>query len=542
MSLARDDIIEDSIYRIMFTTNDKNGGRVAPSSALDTNDVFIYKDDSDTEKTSANGITMTSPKDSKTGVHFLKIDTSNDTGDSGFWEAGHEYTVLIYPNETVDSESVARVIGRFRIMFTHELIPRYNGGVHYSSSGGSGEVVGLNGVPSLPLSIAANVLTISDSVGIDIIRIENTFTVSAAISNKIFERWNESGLFAGAAIYDLTDCVIRDIELSGAELGDGSTGLILERVRVPSGANLQSGRFVNCIFDGGTIQGQVTANKIELIDCRAEDESQVILDATNGAIYNVRGFKGDLLLSNYTTDSQIMTIHLNGGYLEIDSSCTPSVGSTLRISGYGKILDNSGANLSVDTTRFLNVENVSDILNDTENTLPATLSTIESKIDTVDGLVDTIEASTSGTIPAAITTNLVAIGTVDTVVDAIKTQTDQMNFTGSNLDVNVEAIDTDANMATRLKQALSGQIYGKVNATPSNGNTLIIKDLTNTSANMNNVDLIKNRVLIFISGVCQGQAIGITDQSASASAPWTLTTTTIVNFANISADDEFVII
>lgn len=109
------DFAEDSIVRLFFTTHDKDGAAVAPSSAFENTDIRIYKNGSDTEKTSANGIVMTSPFDSIVGLHYLSIDTSNDTGDVGFWATGGEYVVVLSPDETVDTEVVVKVIGAFSI-------------------------------------------------------------------------------------------------------------------------------------------------------------------------------------------------------------------------------------------------------------------------------------------------------------------------------------------------------------------------------------------------------------------------------------------
>lgn len=99
----------------MFTTHAATGAPVAPSSGFEAADVIIYKNGSGTQKTSTNGVTMTSPFDSITGLHCLVIDTSNDTGDGGFWVPGAMYTLVLSPDETVDSLAVAKVIGTFGI-------------------------------------------------------------------------------------------------------------------------------------------------------------------------------------------------------------------------------------------------------------------------------------------------------------------------------------------------------------------------------------------------------------------------------------------
>lgn len=102
----------------MFTTHDGNGAPVAPSSAFEAADVIIYKNGSATQKTTTNGVTMTSPFDSIVGLHCVVIDTSNNTGDSGFWTTGggDVYTILLSPDtETVNAQTALRIIGQFGI-------------------------------------------------------------------------------------------------------------------------------------------------------------------------------------------------------------------------------------------------------------------------------------------------------------------------------------------------------------------------------------------------------------------------------------------
>jgi hypothetical protein len=100
---------------VYFTTHQANGAAVAPSSAFEEADVAIYKNGSATQKATTNGLTMTSPFDSVTGLHCLLIDTSVDTGDSGFWAAGASYTVILSPDETVDGIAVLKVLATFSL-------------------------------------------------------------------------------------------------------------------------------------------------------------------------------------------------------------------------------------------------------------------------------------------------------------------------------------------------------------------------------------------------------------------------------------------
>lgn len=111
------DRVVDTTVRIKFTTNNGDGAPVAPSSAFAVDDFRVYKDGSAAEKTTTNGITVTSPLDSVVGRHLIEIDTSNDTGDAGFWAAGSEYWVEINSAKTVDSQSQSGVeVGRFRLV------------------------------------------------------------------------------------------------------------------------------------------------------------------------------------------------------------------------------------------------------------------------------------------------------------------------------------------------------------------------------------------------------------------------------------------
>ncbi len=100
------DLAEDQVLYVWFTTHAADGAAVAPSDAFESADFKVYKNGSATEKTTANGITVTSPFDAITGLHLAAIDTSVDTGDAGFWGPGNDYMLLLAPDtETVDSKA-----------------------------------------------------------------------------------------------------------------------------------------------------------------------------------------------------------------------------------------------------------------------------------------------------------------------------------------------------------------------------------------------------------------------------------------------------
>lgn len=123
MSFVGDFPEDFTAVTVMFTTHDSAGAPLAPLSAFEAADVKIYKNGSASEKTSTNGLTMTSPFDSIVGLHCLVIDTSNDSGDAGFWVGGNFYTVVLNPDsETVDGQTALKVIGTFGLaLFTSNL-------------------------------------------------------------------------------------------------------------------------------------------------------------------------------------------------------------------------------------------------------------------------------------------------------------------------------------------------------------------------------------------------------------------------------------
>jgi len=149
----------------MFTTHAATGAPVAPSTAFEAADVIIYKNGSATQKTSTNGVTMTSPFDSIVGLHCVVIDTSNDTGDGGFWVAGAQYTLVLSPDETVDGLAVAKVIGTFGIELSEVLRPTTAGRQLDVSAGGEAGIDWANiGSPTTAVNLSATNIDVDQVV------------------------------------------------------------------------------------------------------------------------------------------------------------------------------------------------------------------------------------------------------------------------------------------------------------------------------------------------------------------------------------------
>lgn len=108
------DYATSSTINLFFTTSGSDGQAIAPSSALEIADIILYKGVSATQRTSASGMTMTSPFDGIVGLHAISIDTSDNT-DAGFFAAGNDYTIVLDPDETIDSQFVISVLGQFSL-------------------------------------------------------------------------------------------------------------------------------------------------------------------------------------------------------------------------------------------------------------------------------------------------------------------------------------------------------------------------------------------------------------------------------------------
>lgn len=87
----------------------------APSAVTNfaNTDILIYKDGGTTQRTSANGITVTTSFDGQTGLQMVVIDLSDNT-DAGFYAAGHEYQVGV-ADVTIDGQTVRFWLGTFSI-------------------------------------------------------------------------------------------------------------------------------------------------------------------------------------------------------------------------------------------------------------------------------------------------------------------------------------------------------------------------------------------------------------------------------------------
>lgn len=371
-----------STVRIDITTHDTTGALVAPSSAFAPSDFRVYKDGSASEKTSTNGITVTSPFDSITGKHLIEIDTSNSTGDSGFWATGSEYRVEINSAKTVAGVVQSGVtVGRFRLVSADVLRPTVDGRTLDVSAAGnagidwsnveaptttlvlSGTTIGTTTVLTNLPAITANWLTaagIAPDAGAELAALVETYIVNEgdatavmqAIADRIAADWvagDASPLAVAAAVWanatrtitggllttsPPTAAAIADAVWDESRAGhttDGTFGFYIDAAITSRLAPTVSGRTLNVNTDGegdavlnAATQAQITALTRGLIAGVVGSSSSttvINVTSTESGLAVTDQLKGRVLIFNKDTT----TAALRGQGAPIETNDTTSI-------------------------------------------------------------------------------------------------------------------------------------------------------------------------------------------------------------------------
>lgn len=190
--------------RFQFSTHASAGANVAPLSAFENADLRIYKATdgaafSATQRSSANGITMTSPFDSLTGFHDVDIDLTDNT-DAGFYAAGSLYAVVLAPDtETIDGQTVTAIVLAYFEIGVMTANVTQNAGTAITSAAGIQEVK--------VASIAANAITAT------------AIAADAITAAKVADGTIDAATFAASAI---TATAIAADAITAAKIADGA--------------------------------------------------------------------------------------------------------------------------------------------------------------------------------------------------------------------------------------------------------------------------------------------------------------------------------
>lgn len=457
---------------ILFTTHAASGAPVAPSSGFEAADIKIYKNGSATEKTSTNGLTMTSPFDSITGLHCLVIDTSVDTGDVGFWVAGAQYTVVLSPDETVDSLAVAKVIGSFGIELSEVLRPTTAGrqldvsaggeaGIDWANIGSPTTAVNLSGtnidVDQVVASVSGAVGSVTGAAG------SVTGAVGSVTGNvggnvtgsvgSVATGGITAGSFASGAIDNaaIAADAIGSSELAASAVTEIQSGLsILDAPGIRSAVGLASANLDTQIgtlatptnITAGTIttvtnltnaptSGDLTATMKTSVTTAATAATPVAASVTGNVGGNVVGSVGSV--TGLTASNLDATVSSRSTYAGGDTSGTTTLLSRLSATRAG-YLDNLSAG-AVATAASITAlpQAIWDVLTSALTTVGSIGKLL---VDNVNATISSRLASSGYTAP------LDAAGTRSAV-----------GLASANLDTQIDAIPTNADLATALGTA-----------------------------------------------------------------------------------------
>lgn len=428
------DFTEDhATVTCMFTTHASTGAPVAPNSAFEAADVIIYKNGSATQKATTNGVTMTSPFDSIVGLHCVVIDTSNDTGDGGFWVAGAVYTLVLSPDETVDSVAVAKVIGQFGIELVGALRPTTAGRKLDVSTGGEAGIDWANiGSPTTAVNLSATnidvdqvVASVSGAVGSVTGAVGSVTGAVGSVTGAVGSvtgnvGGNVTGSVGSVATGGITAASVADGTIDAATFASGALDAVWSNAArtLTAGTNIQlpSNGLANVTAWSVAITGNITGN-------------------LSGSVGSVTG------LTAANLDVAVSTRLAAGDYT-----------APLTAAGTRTALGLASANLDTQLTAiddFLDTE-VAAIKAKTDN-LPASPAAVGSAMILTVAYDAAKTAATQTSVDDLPTSAelATALGTADdavlTVANAIKTKTDSLTFTVSGqVDANIQSVNETA--------------------------------------------------------------------------------------------------
>lgn len=422
------DFTEDhATVTCMFTTHASTGAPVAPNSAFEAADVIIYKNGSATQKATTNGVTMTSPFDSITGLHCVVIDTSNDTGDGGFWVAGAVYTLVLSPDETVDSVAVAKVIGQFGIELSGALRPATASRKLVVDAAGLADA---NMVKAGP-SGSGTAQTAGDIIG-------DTNDIQSRLPAALVSGRMDSSVGAMASAVLTATAIAADAITDAKVASDVTIASVTGAVGSVTGA---VGSVTGNV--GGNVTGSVgsvtglTASDVAAIKAKTDNlpsdpadasvvagliaavETKVDDIPTNAELATALGTADDAVLSAISGLNNLSAAQVN---TEVDTALA-DVGLTTTITG------------RIDAA-------ISTRLASGSYTAPAnsTIAAIDAKTSNLPS-----DPADQSLVIAATDALATLITTVDTVVDGIKAKTDSLTFTVSGqVDANVQSVNETA--------------------------------------------------------------------------------------------------
>lgn len=452
--------------RFAFTTHAASGAAVAPSSAFENSDLRIYKDGSATQRSSASGITMTSPFDSITGGHHVDIDLTDNT-DAGFYAAGSFYEVWLVPDETVDSLAVVRVLAYFEIGPPQVNVVQLGGDAQSATDlkdfADAGYDPGTNKVQGVVLT---------DTV--------TTYTGNTPQTGDAYAAVGALNNLSAAQVNAEVDTALADINLDH---------LIKSAVDTDFPTTVHLNSVIGHLADNGTSASyDRTTDSLEVLGAATAPSAASIADAVwEEAIADHSGTVGS-------------TAEALGAAGSAGDPWTTALPGSYGAGQAGKIV---GDNLNATVSSRATQTSVDDLPTNAE---------LATALGTADDAVLAAIAALNNLSQANVRTAVgLASADLDTQLSGIQSDTNDIQgrlpaaLTGAgNMKADALAVDGSTTAATNLKSSATVIYVGTVAGTPT---TTTLEDSGLTQAD---TDHWKGRIIIFLTGTLKYQGSDIT--------------------------------
>jgi hypothetical protein len=468
--------------RFQFSTHAAAGGNVAPNSAFEAADIRIYRANdgaafSATQRSSANGITMTSPFDSLTGFHDVDIDLTDNT-DAGFYAAGYQYSVVLAPDETVDGQTLTGVV----LAYFEIAVPAVN----VTQFGGTAGTFA-SGIPAVNATQISGDGTAADNLETLLDDTAGSVPWAGIIDQGTAQSATGTTLVLRAAAAFANDELIgATIVITGGSAGVGQARVITDYVNATDTATVDAWTTTPT----GTITYKIFATAPGSGPTDASIADAVWDELLSG--HAVSGSAGEAL-SAAGTAGDPWTTALPGAY---------GSGTAGKIIG-----DNINATISSRATQT----SVDDLPTNAE--LTTALGTAD---DAVLAQVALVKAKTDNlpSDPADQSLIIAATDALATLIGDVPTNAELATALGT----------ADDAVLAQIADLKSGIIYGAA-ATGTLSTTQATSNLTGYAD-----DQLIGRVIIWLTGNCEGEATDITDYaSASGLLTFTALTTSPAN-------------
>lgn len=158
---------------MVFDTFAASTGAPTATTNFANTDIQIYKDGGTTQRSSANGIVVSTSFDGSTGLQMVTIDLSDNT-DAGFYAAGHEYQVAV-ADITADGQTLRFWLGCFSIERANGVLALLKGNaVKVDVNTIKTQTVTCSGGVTIPAATLASTTNITAATGVDITKILGT--------------------------------------------------------------------------------------------------------------------------------------------------------------------------------------------------------------------------------------------------------------------------------------------------------------------------------------------------------------------------------